>query len=152
MRKVIVILLIIWSLQLFGKEEILAIKPAKRIPLKAGILSAVVPGGGQFYNRSYIKGGVILAVEGLLIGYAVRNHNEADKYYKEWQETESAIAFANYEIFYEKRDNDIWWLGLTMFLSAMDAVTDAYLHDFDYQKAKVNLKFKEKAVFLEYKF
>ena len=152
MRKVILLLLLMLSLQLYGEAELVVIKPAKRSPFKAGALSVFLPGGGQFYNHSYIKGGMILTVEGLLIGYAIKNHKEADKYYEEWQETESALAFANYEKYYEKRDNDIWWLGLTIFLSAMDAVTDAYLHDFDYQKTKVNLKFKEKAVFLEYKF
>ncbi|MCF7919860.1 MAG: hypothetical protein K9N06_08100 [Candidatus Cloacimonetes bacterium] len=150
MKKVIIFLLLITCAQLFAESGIEL--PAKRSPLKAGVLSALIPGGGQFYNHSYLKGGTVLIIEGLLLGYAIKNHQQADKYYKDWQDTESPIAYANYKDYYEKRDNDIWWLGITIFLSTMDAVTDAYLYDFDYQKSKVHLKFKDTAILLEYKF
>ncbi|MCF7912301.1 MAG: hypothetical protein K9M99_07225 [Candidatus Cloacimonetes bacterium] len=123
-----------------------------RSPIKAGLLSALLPGGGQIYNQSYIKAGAVVVIEGLFLGYAIKNHQEADKYYDLWKETDSQFDFDRYEHYYEKRENDIWWLGITIFLSTLDAVTDAYLYDFEYQKQKVRLKFKDKSVLLEYKF
>lgn len=151
MKKLILTILIIMvSCFAFSQTELQ--KPARRLPFKAGLLSAVIPGGGQIYNKAYIKGSAIIIVEGLLLGYAIRNDDKAEKYYEEWKETESALSYYNYEKFYEKRDNDIWWLGIVIFLSTMDAVTDAYLHDFDYQKQKVRLKFEPKAISLEYRF
>lgn len=151
MKKISMIILIIISMQAFA-SDIELLKPERRDPLKAGVLSALLPGAGQIYNKAYVKGGAFIVVEGLLLGYALKNDHEAQKYYDKWKESESAIDYDNYETYYEKRDNDIWWLGITIFLSTMDAVTDAYLHDFEYQKQKVRLKFKPKAISLEYRF
>ncbi len=154
MKKVIIILFIFLLTNYLGAEtmESDSLKAPYRSPLKAGLLSAIVPGGGQIYNQSYIKGGTIIVIEGLFLGYAIKNHQKAKKYYDKWQESDSPFDYDQYEYYYEKRGNDIWWLGITIFLSTLDAVTDAYLYDFDYQKQKVRLKFKDRAVLLEYRF
>lgn len=152
LKKLILFFILTGIIFLFGEGEKFEEKQFRRNPLKAGLLSAVLPGGGQIYNESYIKAGGIIITEGLLLGYAIHNHQQAKKYYDQWKETDSPADYADYEYFYEKRDNDIWWLGITIFLSAMDAVTDAYLHDFDYQKEKVRLKFTPQSLKIEYRF
>lgn len=57
-----------------------------------GVLSAIVPGAGEFYAKSYLKAGIFLAIEaGMWIGYAVYQNKESNQidYYqslanKEW--------------------------------------------------------------------
>lgn len=147
-------LLMLFIIAVYGAEPIESdsLQIPHRSPLKAGLLSAVIPGGGQIYNQAYIKGGAVLALEGLFLGYAINNHQQADKYYKSWKDTDNQLDYDNYEFHYERYKSQIWWLGITIFLSTMDAVTDAYLYDFDYQKQKVKLKFEGRSVLLEYKF
>jgi Family of unknown function (DUF5683) len=123
-----------------------------RSPFKAGLLSALIPGGGQVYNQTFVKAGAIVVIEGLFLKDAIKNHQEADKYYDRWKLSDSEYDFDKYEHYYEMRENDIWWLGITIFLSTLDAVTDAYLYDFEYQKQKVRIKFEGKTAMLEYKF
>ena len=154
MRKVIFILLFtILLAQVFAQTAISdSTDTPFRSPFKAGLFSALVPGGGQMYNQAYVKAGAILIIEGLFLGNAIKYHQESDKYYERWKLSDSEYDFAKYEHYYEKRESHLWWLGISIFLSTLDAVTDAYLYDFDYQKQKVRLKFEDKTVLLEYKF
>jgi hypothetical protein len=149
----IIVLLFLFQTALLADDTLIdSLMVPYRSPLKAGLLSAIVPGGGQIYNQAYIKGGAIIVMEGLFLGYAVKNHQLSKKYYDKWQKSDSEVDYALYEDYYEKRENDIWWLGIVIFLSTLDAVTDAYLYDFEYQKSKVRLKFRERSVLLEYNF
>lgn len=52
--------------------------PGKKSPLLSGILSAVVPGAGQFYNEDYWIAGIFVAVEAGLITTAVIYDNKGD--------------------------------------------------------------------------
>jgi hypothetical protein len=52
--------------------------PQKSIPLAVG-MSAVVPGAGQFYAKSYIKAGIFLAVEVGAWAANIHYNNEGDK-------------------------------------------------------------------------
>jgi TM2 domain-containing membrane protein YozV len=51
-----------------------------RSPVVAAALSALVPGLGQVYNRSYVKGGLFLAAEGLMASSIVFWYNDARKH------------------------------------------------------------------------
>ena len=155
MKKVVISILMIILLITFLKAESVefdSLHVPHRSPLKAGLLSAVFPAGGQIYNHAYIKGGAVIVLEGLFLGYAINNHQKADDYYNSWKDTDNQFDYENYEFHYERYKSQVWWLGITIFLSTLDAVTDAYLYDFDYQKQKVRLKFENKSVMLEYKF
>ncbi|MDP8211060.1 MAG: DUF5683 domain-containing protein [Candidatus Stygibacter australis] len=154
MKTAITLLLIIFIFAVLGAEPVESdsLQIPHRSPFKAGLLSAVIPGGGQVYNHAYIKGAAVLALEGLFLGYSINNHQQADKYYKSWKDTDSQFDYNNYEFHYERYKSQVWWLGITIFLSTLDAVTDAYLYDFDYQKQKIRLKFEDRSVQLEYKF
>lgn len=57
---------------------------AKRSPLLAGILSAVLPGAGQFYNEDYIKAGAFFVLEaaGIItsISYAQKGDDQTNTF------------------------------------------------------------------------
>lgn len=58
---------------------------SEKSPVLGGVLSAIVPGAGEFYSKSYIKAAIFLALEaGLWIGYSVFQNKSKDQeaYYK----------------------------------------------------------------------
>lgn len=57
----------------------------KKSPIIAGLLSAALPGAGEFYSESYIKAGVFLALEAALITVAVIYNNKGDNKTKEFE-------------------------------------------------------------------
>lgn len=148
MRKLLLIVslsLILTSL--FADEELI-----KKQPFKAAVLSCFFPGGGQLYNRKYLKTGFVLAVEGSLIGLAAYHHLEAEKYYDKYKGSELETDYNEYVKYYEKRQSDFFWVGTVIFLSAIDAYVDAHLFDFEEKKNKIHLKFEDNTVGLVYNF
>jgi len=146
----LVIILLITSSFLMARELSPPLK--KRIPIKAAGLSILLPGGGQVYNQQYIKAGIVVALEGLCAGYAIYHDGQADDYLKAYKISQSAQDYALYTDFYDKKQSDLFWLGTVMFLSSLDAFVDAHLHNFDYNKAKVRLKFDNKSLQLSFRF
>lgn len=61
----------------------------KKSPLLAGLLSAVIPGAGEFYAESYWKAGIFAAIEAAAITVAIIYNNKGDK------ATDEFKAFAN---------------------------------------------------------
>ena len=51
---------------------------SRKSPVLAGLLSAAVPGAGQFYNEDYWKAAIFVALEGALITSAVIYNNKGD--------------------------------------------------------------------------
>ena len=49
---------------------------SRKSPVLAGLLSAAVPGAGQFYNEDYWKAAIFVALEGALITSAVIYNNK----------------------------------------------------------------------------
>ena len=121
-------------------------------PMKAAALSLFIPGGGQLYNGSYWKFGIFAATETALIGYAVYNFYEGEDYYDLFLETGSEEYYNRYQDYYYDRQNTYWWLGITIFLSTIDAYVDANLYNFEQTKKKVRLKFEENALLISYDF
>jgi hypothetical protein len=91
------------------------------LPLKspwgAVARSAMVPGWGQVYNESYIKGVVSLGIFSTfaynVINYSVKYTDTGESYYK------------------DRRSVHSWYLGLTYVLIMLDAYVDANLFKFD---------------------
>jgi hypothetical protein len=148
---VVILMLSLWALCNAQQPEL---SPAlkQRIPLKAAGLSLLLPGGGQVYNQQYVKAGIVIALEGLCIGYAVYHDDESDKYFKRYKETNSSLDYAQYERFYEKRQSDLFWLGTVIFLSALDAFVDAHLYNFEYNRSKVRIKFDNNSLQISFRF
>ena len=66
----------------------------EKSPVLGGVLSAIVPGAGEFYSKSYLKAAIFLAVEaGLWIGYTTyqnKGNTQTDTY--------QAYANANWDV------------------------------------------------------
>ena len=141
MRKTIFLLIFLIIIKTAWSEEISQNKKA----FKAAALSVLIPGGGQFYNESYWKFGGICFLETSLIGLTVYHHQQSQKFYDDYVVSQNSDDYENYLNFYDKRQSDLFWLGTTVFLSALDAFVDA-------QKKKIHLRFGENAFILSYKF
>jgi len=125
-------------------------------PTIAGTLSFVLPGGGQFYNDKYFKSGIVIAADAYFVRMAVFNENQRQEKRKKMLE---AVTDADKEFFrgrmneyYESRQSNYWWIGITTFLSIADAYVDAHLYNFQLKKKEVELRFSESKLVLTYKF
>ncbi len=107
-------------------------------PLTAALLSAALPGLGQFYNESYWKIPVVFGIAGYFVYNIVVNQRDfasyRDRYASTITETNPSgdLRLKQLREFYrDQRDTYIWWLGIFYILQVADAVVDAHLYDFD---------------------
>lgn len=124
-------------------------------PLKAMAFSAVVPGGGEIYNRAYVKACIVIGLQTYFISSAISDNNQVKHYNSLRDGSNSTNDLANLQQRNKYRDDlrsDYWWIGTTMFLSIADAFVDAHLYNFKAEKEKVHLKFGDKKLQLEYSF
>lgn len=115
-------------------------------PRKATIMSAVLPGAGQAYNRKYWKIPVVYAGFGVL-GYLVKFNNDEYKVYKEAyklrldgdETTVDAFTqvYADQDLAtlkdYYRRNRDLSIIGMSLLyiLNIIDASVDAHLFYFN---------------------
>jgi len=129
---------------------------AKREPLRAVLYSAAFPGGGQLYNRAWLKAGLVMGVQGFFIGSAIY-HGSQENYWQDLAEN-TADQFLQEQYLALSRayrydlNNDLWWIGITAGLSMLDAYVDAHLSDFESEKEKLRLRFSGNALLLQYRF
>ncbi len=120
-------------------------KPAKKkwtpVPERATILSAVLPGLGQAYNRKYWKIPIIYATGGVLYYYYYINHEEyiynKEQYLLEKAkgDAKDATAMERYQnIFQEKRKKSeykLMLIGVLYVANVVDAMADAYFTSYN---------------------
>jgi len=123
-----------------------------KTPMKAAALSLFIPGGGQFYNESYLKSAVVFSMEATLLGLTLYNHIKAEDAYDKYAITMDEADYNTYLDYYYKRQDNLWWTGVYIFLSVVDAFVDAHLYDYQAKKRDVHLKFEDSSVSLIYKF
>ncbi|MBA7681909.1 hypothetical protein ES703_90253 [subsurface metagenome] len=110
-------------------------------PQRATILSAVLPGLGQAYNRKYWKIPVIYVAGGVIYHYYSSNNDQFHKY-KDLYEAELAkgeeadqASLDNYQLnrdnFRKWRDYNIIFMGLLYVANVVDAMTDAHFYKFN---------------------
>ncbi len=110
---------------------------AKKSPGLAMLLSAVVPGAGQFYNQSYWKVPVVLGL-GLYFASTWLDQNRRTQIYRQ-QYVDSlnanpnlaAVYLREREFYKEQRDTFAWYFVILYFVNIADAYVDASLFDFD---------------------
>jgi hypothetical protein len=90
----------------------------------ATLLSATIPGGGQFYTQNYWKGILIAGTEGTLTYFAINDHLH-------YEDTHN-INYRN------RRNNLLWWLVTVKIISMADAYVSANMYKF---KDQMNLSF-----------
>ncbi len=96
----------------------------------AVLMSAVVPGAGQIYNKSYWKAPVIWGLTGWLVYNWIDNNNNYKSNKDLYAQTEDE-DYRRLRTFYrDQRDLFSIYLGLTYVLNLVDAYVDAQLFDF----------------------
>lgn len=113
----------------------------KKSPLGALVRSVIFPGGGQFYNRSPLKGSLVFAVEsGLLIAVAVewkRSNLHLENFNQlPLGSQDKAWEFELYEYYRDMRNLHLWYTAGVVFFSMLDAYVDAHLYNFERDKVR----------------
>ena len=91
---------------------------SKKSPITATVLS-VLPGGGQFYTKNYLKGALFAVIQTSLLVLTIRENNP------------------------DKRYNLLWWDALAWTLSMADAYVSAHFYKFKEQnKIGIEIGFK----------
>ncbi|MDY6915729.1 MAG: DUF5683 domain-containing protein [Candidatus Cloacimonadota bacterium] len=121
-------------------------------PLKAAALSVFIPGGGQYYNEKKIKSAVVCGTELFFIGLTYYQHYKSEDYYDKYEKTLDEKYYNKYLDYYYKKQNTAWWLGASIFLSALDSYVDAHLFDFEEKKRKIHLKFEPEMLGISIRF
>lgn len=104
-------------------------------PTAALFLSMFIPGGGQFYNRSYIKSALYGGTQLYLAKYIAWRWKWMNRHKSNFQSSDDedykAEQFALFEKMQESRNLHLWLISLTTLISMFDAYVDAHLADFD---------------------
>ena len=82
-------------------------------PFEAAKYALIFPGGGQFYNDNYLKGGILIGLE----IYSLIKFNDHRLDVKR-DNISSAIS---------KRNKSLWWSFFIYFYGFMDAIVEAHL-------------------------
>lgn len=125
------------------KEVTLKKFKMKKSPTTAVLLSAVLPGAGQFYNESYWK---IPIISGL-VGYFGYEYFRNNNLYKDYRDQYAAsqndtvpdgnLNFKTLREFYrDQRDDFVWYFLIVYVINLVDAYVDAHLFDFDVRDDK----------------
>ncbi len=135
-------------MELNQSSYILPLKDSGEVhsPKKATIMSAIIPGLGQVYNKKYWKVGLLYAA-GAGLGYGLKINTDSLKGYQssliaELDDDSTTINYLYADLavdkirsernYYRKtRDQMILGLGLLYILQIIDANVDAHLREFD---------------------
>ena len=103
--------IVFFSVNLMKGQSVDTLK--NKSPAEAAKYALIFPGGGQFYNEKYLKGGILIGLE----IYSLLKFNEYRIDVK-YQNVTSAIS---------KRNKCIWWAFFIYFYGFMDAIVEAHL-------------------------
>ncbi len=116
----------------------------KKKPWLAVLLSAGLPGAGQYYNQSYWK---IPIIDGF-VGYFVYEYIREDKNFRDYRDQYAASQTPQFpegddnlktlrEFYRSQRNNFTWYFLIVYFINLVDAYVDAELFDFDVKDNKL---------------
>lgn len=150
-KKILLINLILICSSTYA-QELDTTKVEAKSPWGAVIRSAILPGLGQIYNKSYWKAPVVWGLMGWF-GYNwwQNNKNYIDYkrlYLESVQKGNENFLYRRIREFYrDQRDLFAIYLGLTYFLNMVDAYVDAHLFNFELLTRNDELKFTIKIKF-----
>ncbi len=110
---------------------------------KATLLSAIIPGAGQIYNRKYWKAPLIYGGAAAFIYFVNLNNTYYQKYrdlYEQkvdgtadpiWDQVNKESIRREREYWRRNRDLNYIGLGVLYFLQVIDANVDAHLYEYD---------------------
>ncbi len=109
-----------------------------RTPMKAVLYSAVLPGLGQFYNKSYWKIPVLWLISGYFVYEIIKNNNSYIEYRDAYSNSQTPLSPGGdarlkllREFYRDQRDQFYLYAGLVYLINLVDAYVDAHLFDFD---------------------
>ncbi len=105
------------------------------------LLSAILPGAGQFYNESYWKVPIVVGFGVYLVYNWIDNNKLYKNYHSQYQEaliqdpggvlTSTQQLLGLREFYKDQRDSFTWYLLIWYFVTLADAYVDASLYDFN---------------------
>jgi len=119
-------------------DTVRAANSRTKSPGTAMLLSAVVPGAGQFYNGSYWKVPIVMGFGLYFVSSWLDNNRRTQDYRQQF--AASVIAYppsgdphllAVREFYKEQRDAFTWYMVVLYLLNIADAYVDASLYDFN---------------------
>jgi hypothetical protein len=121
-----------------GGEDTATVAPSPHSPTYAMTLSAILPGAGQVYNRSYWKVPIIAGLGGYFVYGFFQNQNDY-KRYKDGYELSQELNPPNgndrlrqlRDFYKAQRDSFGWYFLILYFVNIADAYVDASLFSFD---------------------
>jgi hypothetical protein len=133
------------QLQAVGQNKDSLIVASKKRANKAALMSAVIPGAGQIYNKKYWKVPIIYAGGATLIYFISVNNTEFKKYsdaiiYRNDNDSMTVDDYPRYtnedllvRKNYYRRNRDLCYIfvGVLYTLNIIDAYVDSQLMDFD---------------------
>ena len=111
-------------LQSSAQADSLAVE---RLPKKAVIYS-IIPGGGQIYNRKYLKAALVLGVE----IYSAYN----------FQVSRDNYNSTGLESYRQDRNKYAWWMGFAYIYGLLDALVDSHLSAFDERDPELDKEYE----------
>ncbi len=99
-------------------------------PFWAAVSSAILPGGGQFYTESHIRGLAFFFSQGALLGMTLYEHIKTEDSWKRFERTRDWSYYDDYSYHFDRRYNLLWWDAAVWFLSVADAYVDAHMYRF----------------------
>lgn len=127
-----------------------SLTPKSHSPHLASVLSAVLPGAGQIYNKKYWKVPIIYAGLGALSYSIIKNQQSFRAYQNELiarSNKDTAAMNMNYAVYpdeylrsnrdYFRNNRDLSIIGVALIytLNIVDAAVDAHLYNFDVNKS-----------------
>jgi hypothetical protein len=111
--------------------------PARHSPSLAMGLSALLPGAGQVYNRSFWKVPVIAGLGGYFVNEFFKNNRTYKDYRDQYQQSlvanpaGSTLLLNLREFYKDQRDSFGWYFFILYVINIADAYVDASLFEFD---------------------
>lgn len=116
-------------------------------PTVALFKSMIIPGWGQLGNRQYIKAGIIIGAEVVLIGtllhYAEKTSDAKKAFDNASISGDDNLKWKTFQAFDNSKDSRnlfSWITGTIIFLSMFDAYVDAHMSDFPKYEKIISLQ------------
>ena len=131
------------SLKLIRKDSLKALRLERHKPATASILSAVLPGAGQIYNRKYWKAPIVWGGLGACGYFFAANHIEYLGFRDAYRDRVNGIPNPEFDIYdatalrserdlFQRNRDFAAIIGLVVYLlNIVDATVDGHLYHFD---------------------
>ena len=115
-------------------------------PMGALLRSVALPGWGQFYNKKYIKAGLVLGVETTFLTLMIIEWERMDDHKKLFDSMsqdrpkDKSWEYEQYKFYQDRKNLYLWSTIATIFVSMFDAYADAHLYDFDKEMERIGFE------------